>query len=97
MAKRRILKKNISYVAGELFTDAMLCNLFFKDVNKEAIEAVMVRILNMEEAFIRRVSHTDAKDNKTLVKEYYRKLLVDLQEEVDAIGKELEELTKEKN
>ena len=27
MAKRRILKKEISYVAGELFTEALVCKL----------------------------------------------------------------------
>ena len=38
----------------------------------------------------------DAKDNKTLVKEYYRKLRVDLQTEVDAIANEIGELSKRK-
>ena len=28
MAKRRILKKEISYVAGELFTEALVCKLY---------------------------------------------------------------------
>lgn len=95
MAKIRILKKNISDIAGELFTDAMLCSLFIKEVDKDAAETIMARIVDMEESFISRANHPDAKDNKTLVKEYYRKLLVDLQTETNAIGKELEKLTKD--
>lgn len=95
MAKKRILKKNISYIAGELFTDAMLCTMFVKDIDKEAIEAVMSRILEMEESFIARANHPDAKDNKALVKEHYKKLLVDLETEANAIAQELERLNKE--
>lgn len=95
MAKKRILKKNISYIAGELLTDALLCSLFIQNVDKDAVEAVMSRILEMEDRFIRRANHPDAKDNKTLVKEYYKKLLVDLETEANAIGLELEKLNKD--
>ena len=49
-----------------------------------------------QDEFIRRAGTPDAKDNKTLVKEYYRKLRVDLQTEVDAIANEIGELSKEK-
>jgi len=95
MAKKRILKKKISYIAGELFTDAMLCTIFIKDIDKGAAEAVMSRILDMEMSFIARANRPDAKDNKTLVKEYYKKLLVDLETETNAIGQELEKLNTE--
>lgn len=94
MAKKRILKKNINCIASELFTDALLCNLFLKEVNKDKMESLMSRIIEMEETFIRRAHHPDAKENKALVKKYYNKLLADLQEETNAIGKELETLSK---
>lgn len=96
MAKRRILKRDISYVAGELFTEALVCKLYIPGVEGEKAEAVMSRILDMQDDFIRRASCPDGKDNRTLVKEYYRKLFVDLQTEVDAIGAEIEALSKEK-
>lgn len=95
MAKKRILKKNINYIAGELFTDAMLCHLFIKDVDKDKIETLMSRIIEMEETFIGRANHPDAKDNRALVKEYYKKLIVDLEEESNAISNELIKLNKE--
>ena len=50
----------------------------------------------MQDEFIRRAGTPDAKENKTLVKEYYRKLRIDLQTEVNAIADELGALSKEK-
>ena len=33
MAKRRILKKDISYVAGDLFSEALVCMLYIPGVD----------------------------------------------------------------
>lgn len=35
MAKRRILKRDISYVAGDLFSEALFCKLYLPGVNSE--------------------------------------------------------------
>ena len=40
--------------------------------------------------------HPDGKDNKALVRNYYRKLREDLQNEVNAIADEIGELSKDK-
>lgn len=96
MAKRRILKRNIGYVAGDLFTEALVCKMLIPGVEKERADAVMSRILDMQDEYVRRANCPDGKDNKTLVKEYYRKLMVDLQTEVDAIASEIGELSKGK-
>ena len=96
MAKRRILKKEISYVAGELFSEVLVCKLFIPGVEGDKADVLLTRILDMQDEFIRRAGTPDAKDNKTLVKEYYRRLRVDLQTEVDAIANEIGELSKEK-
>ena len=74
MAKRRILKKEISYVAGELFTEALVCKLYIPGVNQEKADALMARILDMQDSYIVRAGHPDGKDNKALVRNYYRKL-----------------------
>ncbi|MEG1543248.1 MAG: hypothetical protein RR382_01810 [Tannerellaceae bacterium] len=95
MAKRRILKKDISCVAGELFSEVLICKAFIPGVTQEKAEVVMTRILDMQDEFIRRAHRPDGKDNKTLVKEYYRKLWVDLQTEMDAISVEINALSKE--
>lgn len=94
MAKRRILKKEIGYVAGELFAEVLVCKLYVPGVEQEKAEVVLSRILDMQDDFIRRVNCPNGKDNGTLVKEYYRKLRLDLQTEVDAIADEIGGLSK---
>ncbi|HBL73574.1 MAG TPA: hypothetical protein DD409_12330 [Bacteroidales bacterium] len=94
MAKKRILKKEISHVANELYTEALLCSIFVKNIEMAAIEQVVSRILEMEDNFIRRAHKPDAKENKARVKAYYKKLVVDLEAETEAISKELEKLSK---
>lgn len=96
MAKRRILKKNICYVAGDLFTEALVCKLFVPGIDQVEAEKVMSRILDMQDDFVRRVNHTVGKDNKALVKTYYNKLQEDLRAEVNAIGEAISELSKKK-
>ncbi len=95
MANRRDLKKEIGYVVGELFSEVLVCKLFVPGVEGGKADALLTRILDMQDEFVCRAGNPDAKDNKKLVKEYYRKLRADLQKEVDAIADEIEQLSKE--
>lgn len=97
MAKRRILKKNIGYIAGELITEVLVCKMRFPDINQDEVDNLLVNILKMEDEFIRRAHRPDGKDNKALVKEYYQKLFVDFETELTTIVKEIEALRKEKS
>ncbi|RHJ77989.1 hypothetical protein [Parabacteroides sp. AM08-6] len=96
MAKRRILKKDIAYVAGDLFLEALICKLYIPGVDSDKVDVVMSRILDMQDDFIRRANRPNGKDNAALVKEYYRKLRNDLQVEVDAIAAEIGKLSVDK-
>lgn len=96
MAKRRILKKDIGYVAGDLFSEVLICKLFIPGIDQEKADVLMTRILDMQDEFIKRANCPDGKDNKTLVKEYYTKLRVDLVTEINAIAAEIGELSKQK-
>ncbi len=96
MAKRRILKKDIHYVSGELFAEVLIAKLLIPGTDPEKADGVLDRILSMQDDFIRRAGTPDGKDNKALVKEYYQKLRIDLQTEVDAIAGAIGELTKGK-
>ena len=71
MAKRRILQKEISQVAGELFTEALIFKLYVPQVDIENAEKLMSRILDMQDQFIGRAGSPDGKDNPTLVKQYF--------------------------
>lgn len=94
MAKRRILKKDISYVAGDLFTEVLICQAFVPGTEQEKADSVMSRILQMQDEYIRRAQRPDGNGDRKHVKEYYRKLRADLQAEVDAIGEEIASLSK---
>ena len=59
MAKRRILKKEISQVAGELFTEALIFKLYVPQVDIENAEKLMSRILDMQDQFIGRAGSPD--------------------------------------
>ena len=96
MAKRRILKKEIGYVAGDLFFEVLVCKLYIPGVDQEKADVLMARVLDMQDDFIRRANCPDGKDNKALVKEYYRKLRTDLQAGINAIATEIDALSKEK-
>ena len=49
MAKRRILKKEISYVAGELFSEVLVCKLFIPGVEEDKADVLLARILDMQD------------------------------------------------
>lgn len=89
MAKRRILKKDIRYVAGDLFTEVLVCKLYIPGTNLEKAEVIMSRILDMMDDFTRRAHSPAGAQNGALVKAYYRKLRADLQTEIDAIADEI--------
>ncbi|MDR0431537.1 MAG: hypothetical protein LBH58_13845 [Tannerellaceae bacterium] len=96
MAKRRILKKNIGYIAADLTTEVLVCKMLLPDVNHDEMDNLLINIFKMQEEFVRRAHYPDGKDNKLLVKKYYKKLFIDLETEVNTIVKEIEELRKDK-
>ena len=49
MAKRRILKKDISRIAGDLFSEVLVCKLYIPGVDQEKADALLTRILDMED------------------------------------------------
>ncbi|MCD7977939.1 MAG: hypothetical protein LUG51_12600 [Tannerellaceae bacterium] len=92
MANRRTLKKDISYIAGDLFSEILICAKLIPGIEMEKAEALMTRVLDMHDEFIRRAHTPDGKENKARIKTYYKKLVNDFQTEVDAIVKEIEGL-----
>jgi len=95
MAKRRILKKSIGYIAGDLFTEVLVCKMLLPGADHNQMDELLEKIYVMQETFIRRAHQPDGKDNEALVKEYYKKILVDLETEATAIAKDIEALRKE--
>ena len=65
MAKRRILKRDISYVAGDLFSEALFCKLYLPGVNSEKADVVMARVLDMQDDYRRRQPSGTEKKQET--------------------------------
>ena len=76
MASRRRLKKQISYIAGDLFLASLI-----EGVNREAIAEATHNVLNL----IPRISHTQPGN----VKGYYKNLREALNKEIQVVADEL--------
>lgn len=92
MAKRRTLKRDIGYLAGELFTEVLVSKMLIPNIDHDKADALLSRILDLQDEYNRRASTPDGKENPKRIRAYYKKLLTDLQAETDAIGKEIEGL-----
>lgn len=87
MAKRKVLKKRINYIIGELFTECLINGKNVAEENKPKVNELLVEILNTQNEFISRISHTQPGN----VKGFYKKLIQDFNDKVneliDAISK----------
>ena len=72
MASRRELKKNVNYIAGELFMECLVNSLYVPGTDKAKADELMGKI---------RISHTEPGN----VKGFYKKFREDFNKEVDAI------------
>ena len=81
MASRRRLKKQISYIAGDLFLASLV-----EGVNREIIINATHNVLNL----IPRISHTQPGN----VKGYYKNLHEALNKEIQAVADELARTSK---
>jgi len=87
MASRRGLKRDISYVIGDIFTECLIYKELVPGTNQKEAEKLIVDLLRIDNEFITRISHTEPGN----AKEYYRALVKDFQTE---IGKVIDKLTK---
>lgn len=81
MANKRTLKKDINYVAGELFAECVSVSHFSK-VSREDIDNVMLNILSMQDDMICRISHVEP---GMKAKIYFQKLRSDMADKVGDI------------
>ncbi|GAE22109.1 hypothetical protein M1B74_09225 [Bacteroides pyogenes] len=88
MASRRQLKKNVNYIAGELFTECLVNSMFIPGTDKEKADELMSEILKMQDDFISRISHTEPGN----VKGFYKKFRQDFNAKVDEIIDTIEKL-----
>ena len=68
MEKRRELKKNVNYIAGELFSECLINSKFIPGTDKKKADELMVEIMKMQDEFISRISHTEPGRERILQK-----------------------------
>lgn len=85
MAKRRTLKKHVNYVIGELFAECTVVARFVPGVDATKADEVMVHILNVQDDFVSRISHTEPGN----VKGFYKAFRADFKAQVEALIDEI--------
>ena len=81
MASRKVLKKNVNYITGELFAECLMNRMYVPGTEKKKEDELMAEILKMQDEFISRISHTEPGN----VKGYYKKFRSDFNAKVDEI------------
>lgn len=87
MASRRELKKNVNYIAGELFSECLMNSLFVPGTDKVKADALLNTILAMQSDFVSRISHTEPGNVKGFYKKFRTDFDTKVAEIIDAIGK----------
>lgn len=88
MASRKNLKKNVNYIMGELFMEGMITCVHLKKVGNEKTEEILTNILNVQDEFVSRISHTEPGN----VKAFYKKFREDFDKSIDGIIESIEKL-----
>ena len=88
MASRKDLKKAINCIVSELLTECVFISLTLPEADKEKADKVMTDILNMQDDFVSRISHTEPGN----VKGFYRKLREDFNKRVGEILEAMNQL-----
>jgi len=86
MASRRNLKKNVNYIAGELFAECLVNSLLIPDTNKAKADALMTEVLKMQDEFVSRISHTEPGNVKGFYKKFRTDFNAKVNEIIEAIG-----------
>ena len=90
MASRRDLKRDISYVIGDIFTECLIYKELVPGTDQKAAEKLIVDLLRIDNEFTTRISHTEPGNAKG----YYRTLVKDFKKEITAVIDKLTKLKK---
>jgi hypothetical protein len=84
MASRKELKKSIKGACGELFADCVALSMC-PDANREALNNIELKLINICDEYVARLSHTQ----KGAEKSYYKKLVAEFTEVINATAEEI--------
>lgn len=87
MASRKELKKNVNYIASELFTECLVNSVYVPGTDKAKADELMAEVLKMQDEFISRISHTEPGNVKGFYKKFHADFNAKVNEIIEAIGK----------
>lgn len=90
MASRKRLKKDINYVVGDIFTECLININYVPGTDADAVAQLMADLLNLNNDFIARVSHTEPGK----AGQYYSALRKDFDQRIGIILDKLEKAKK---
>ena len=88
MASRRKLKKILNAYMSDLQAQCVLLDLLLPADKSDQLEGIIIRLLNMDDDLMRRISHTEPGRAKA----YYRQLRADLKTGLEALQADVEKL-----
>ncbi len=88
MANRRLLKKNINYITGELFADCLAHKCYAPGNDPQKCDELLTRILKLQDEYVSRISHTEPGN----VKGFYKQLRESFDADAQALWEEIKEL-----
>lgn len=93
MASVKSLKKDIQFLSEIVISDAIsVGGMLEKEEDKAKATEVIVEAVAMCNELIARVNHPDGKDNPQIVKQYYKKISVELMDKSNAMFTTLNDL-----
>lgn len=90
MASRRNLKKDISYVIGDIFTECLIYKELVPGTDRDEADRLMVELLEIDNEFTSRISHTEPGD----AKKYYRAFYKDFNDRIQEVIAKMVKLKK---
>lgn len=93
MASVRRLKKDIDYLVSEVVADCYTFTYFHPAKEAQAID-IINEAITLRQDLISRANTPDGKDNKKIVKAYYKAIWKELLEKVDGMFNKISELGK---
>ena len=90
MASRRNLKKVISDIIGDILSECIIYANYVPGVDEKEVSDLMLELLDIDEEFIARISHTEPGN----AKKYYRAFYTDFDNRINAVIDRINNLKK---
>ena len=87
MASRRNLKKNVNYIAGELFSECLVNSMFVPGTDNVKDDQLINEIVLLQTDFVRGIRHNEPGNVKGFYKKFHVDFNAKVNEIIDAIAK----------